>query len=130
SVWAAQDFTFNQKVLWGKDVDDPIIHDGIDEPYRALSEVAGLWMDAEGRSTGHPGLAPGWPQALSHEAAFAADNAEPETVVWLATSTQRYSFAEDAALIPTRDALKDLGYTETDIPFQCQAGLDAIGVVE
>lgn len=131
SIWAAQDFTFSEVYYYSDEYNvgsvpvDPVTPDA---PYRALSQVASLWIDTAGQSTGHPGLAPGWPAALTHEAAFRADNTEPESVVWLGTSTMELGYEHDAELVPSRDFLLDLGYTETDIPFQCQAGLDAVGV--
>lgn len=130
SIWGSQDFSFTSRYTY-----DSVISGGPDieltDPlqYRALTQVATLWMDADGQSTANPGLPAGWPQALETETAFQKGNANPETVVWLAIGTAQYESYVDASLIPSRDWLADLGYQSRDIPFDCQPGSAALGVV-
>ena len=99
------------------------------EPYTALDHVATLWMDANGQSVGHPGLAAGWPVALTEEAAFRGDNTEPETVVWLAVSAREWPMENAPELISAQDRLADLGYLDGHIPFSCQPDPEALSAV-
>lgn len=137
SIWASQDFAFTSvygidPARPGQSADDVKDSEAVDAltSYRALSQVATLWMDGTGHSSVASGPAPGWPAALPHEAVFGPDRAVPESVVWLAATSQSYKYGEDAALIPSRDSLVDLGYPDTDIPFACQAGVEGVGIDE
>lgn len=125
SMWAAQDFTITSGQVWEEETVDsipgPIEH-------RAVHQVATLWMDGAGQSVEAPPRPAGWPTPLAHEEAFGTDAGAPETVVWLATTTEHIDLGDDAALVPVRDALADLSYPETDIPLMCQSGLDAVGI--
>lgn len=127
SIWSAQEITITKRVPYdenyqaGETVTTP-------ETITAFDQVATLWMDADGQPGNTPGLAPGWPLDLDQETAFAGDQTEPETVVWLALAEHWLGWTTPG-LTAVDDRLGDLGYSSSLVPFMCQPDFDALKAV-